>query len=67
MAQFMEADHLDGDTDMVALVETLLEEQQRRKAANLSNWRIPMRPDHVTNCSTMSAKRRIPAIRLSDN
>ena len=43
---FMEADHLAGDTDMVALVETLLEEQQRRKTANLSDWRIPMRPDH---------------------
>ena len=43
---FMEADHLAGDTDMVALVETLLEEQQRRKAANPSDRRIPMRPDH---------------------
>jgi mannonate dehydratase len=43
---FMEADHLGGDTDMVAVVQTLLEEQGRRKAAGLENWRIPMRPDH---------------------
>jgi mannonate dehydratase len=43
---FMEADHLGGDTDMVALVVALLEEQQRRKAAGDPDWRIPMRPDH---------------------
>jgi mannonate dehydratase len=43
---FMEADHLGGDTDMVAVVVTLLEEQQRRKAAGAPDWRIPMRPDH---------------------
>ena len=30
---FMEADHLTGDTDMVAVVETLLAEQQRRRDA----------------------------------
>jgi mannonate dehydratase len=43
---FMEADHLGGDTDMVALIVALLEEQQRRKAAGDPHWRIPMRPDH---------------------
>lgn len=43
---FQEAAHLEGDTDMVALVTALLEEQQRRKAAGLKDWRIPMRPDH---------------------
>ncbi|NIX77026.1 mannonate dehydratase [Microvirga terricola] len=43
---FMEADHLGGDTDMVAVVTVLLEEQQRRKAAGDPKWRIPMRPDH---------------------
>jgi mannonate dehydratase len=43
---FMEADHLGGDTDMVALVTVLLEEQQRRKDAGEPHWRIPMRPDH---------------------
>ncbi len=44
---FMEADHLGGDTDMVALVDVLLvEEQKRRKDAGDAHWRIPMRPDH---------------------
>ncbi|MBM6583433.1 mannonate dehydratase [Microvirga sp. BT689] len=43
---FMEADHLGGDTDMVALVTVLLEEQKRRKDAGDAHWRIPMRPDH---------------------
>ena len=43
---FMEADHLGGDTDMVALVSVLLHEQARRKAGGDAHWRIPMRPDH---------------------
>lgn len=43
---FMEADHLGGDTDMVAVVTALLEEQKRRKDAGEERWRIPMRPDH---------------------
>lgn len=43
---FMEADHLAGDTDMVAVVRTLLEEQARRQAAGDPHWRIPFRPDH---------------------
>ncbi len=43
---FMEADHLGGDTDMVALVTVLLEEQKRRMDAGEKHWRIPMRPDH---------------------
>jgi mannonate dehydratase len=43
---FMEADHLGGDTDMVAVVRVLLEEQKRRKDAGLTHWRIPFRPDH---------------------
>ncbi|GEO14795.1 mannonate dehydratase [Microvirga aerophila] len=43
---FMEADHLGGDTDMVAVVTALLEEQKRRKDSGDPKWRIPMRPDH---------------------
>lgn len=43
---FMEADHLGGDTDMVALVEALLAEQKSRRDAGDPRWRIPMRPDH---------------------
>lgn len=43
---FMEADHLAGDTDMVAVIETLLAEQARRRDAGEADWRIPLRPDH---------------------
>jgi mannonate dehydratase len=43
---FMEAEHLGGDTDMVALVAALLAEERRRKAAGRDDWEIPMRPDH---------------------
>ena len=43
---FMEADHLDGDTDMVAVVDAMLAEQARRREAGDADWRIPFRPDH---------------------
>ena len=43
---FMEADHLDGDVDMVAVVTALLREQARRRDAGETNWRLPFRPDH---------------------
>ena len=43
---FMEADHLGGDTDMVAVIEVLLAEQKRRRDAGRADWRIPFRPDH---------------------
>ena len=43
---FMEADHLAGGTDMVAVVQVLLEEQRRRCAAGDPHWRLPFRPDH---------------------
>ena len=43
---FHEADHLGGDTDMVAVLAAVLREERRRKAAGRSDWSIPMRPDH---------------------
>jgi mannonate dehydratase len=43
---FVEADHLAGDVDIVAVVDTLLREQQRRRDAGMMDWRIPFRPDH---------------------
>ncbi len=43
---FMEADHLEGDTDMVAVIRVLLEEQQRRHTAGDPHWRLPFRADH---------------------
>ena len=43
---FEEAAHLDGDTDMVALIAVLLAEQKRRQAAGRGDALIPFRPDH---------------------
>lgn len=43
---FYEAEHLGGDTDMVALVAAIVTEERRRKAAGRADHQIPMRPDH---------------------
>ncbi|MGK6313880.1 mannonate dehydratase [Neorhizobium sp. DT-125] len=43
---FHEAEHLEGDTDMVRVVMALTAEEKRRKAEGRADWRIPMRPDH---------------------
>ena len=43
---FYEADHLDGDVDMYAVVKAILEEQQKRIKAGRKDHRLPMRPDH---------------------
>ncbi len=43
---FQEADHLGGDTDMVAVITAFLTEQKRRRDAGQTDWRLPMRPDH---------------------
>lgn len=43
---FYESDHLDGDNDIVGLVEALLEEEDRRARAQTKLPPIAMRPDH---------------------
>lgn len=43
---FEEAAHLQGDTDMVALIKALLDEEARRRQVGGDFARIPMRPDH---------------------
>jgi mannonate dehydratase len=43
---FLESDHLEGQVDMVAVVGALLDEQDRRLAAQRPDWQIPFRPDH---------------------
>lgn len=43
---FYEAEHLGGDTDMVALIEAVLVEEARRRKAGRADWSIPFRPDH---------------------
>lgn len=43
---FEEAAHLDGDTDMVALIRVLLAEQAKRTQAGRADQQIAFRPDH---------------------
>lgn len=43
---FHEAEHLGGDTDMVALMAAALREEARRRAAGRADHSIPFRPDH---------------------
>lgn len=43
---FHEAAHLEGDTDMCAVIEAALVEERRRANLNLPQTQIPMRPDH---------------------
>lgn len=43
---FHEAEHLEGNTDMVGVVAGLLREELRRRGEGRADWLIPMRPDH---------------------
>lgn len=43
---FHEADHLEGDVDMYAVVKAIVLEQQRRRQQGTGVTSIPMRPDH---------------------
>ena len=43
---FFEDEHLSGQTDMVALIDAILDEEARRRAAGRADAVIPMRPDH---------------------
>ncbi|MFD0796547.1 mannonate dehydratase [Maribacter chungangensis] len=43
---FHEANHLEGDVDMYAVMKALVQEQEKRKKAGRKDMRMPMRPDH---------------------
>jgi mannonate dehydratase len=43
---FFEDEHLAGQTDMVAVIRALLDEEARRRAAGRPDAEIPFRPDH---------------------
>ncbi len=43
---FYEAEHLGGDTDMVALIAAALKEEAKRRKAGRDDASIPFRPDH---------------------
>jgi mannonate dehydratase len=43
---FHEDQHLEGDADIVTVVDALLAEERRRRAEGRADHEIPMRPDH---------------------
>lgn len=43
---FYEAMHLEGDTDIVAVIAAVLREERRRRAEGRADHSIPFRPDH---------------------
>ncbi|WP_108501413.1 mannonate dehydratase [Paracoccus indicus] len=45
-ASFFEDEHLGGQTDMVALIQAVVEQEAARRAAGREDAVIPMRPDH---------------------
>jgi len=62
---FFEDEHLEGGTDMVAVIAALLAEERRRLDAGLSDHQIPMRPDHgqeILDDVTRGAQPGYPAI-----
>lgn len=62
---FYEDEHLEGHTDMVAVIAELLKEEKRRRSEGRSDHEIPMRPDHgqeILDDLTRGAQPGYPAI-----
>ncbi len=62
---FFEDEHLEGGTDMVAVIAALLAEEKRRREQGRADHRIPMRPDHgqeILDDLTRGAQPGYPAI-----
>lgn len=62
---FHEAGHLEGVTDMVALIEAALVEEERRRQAGYEDHSIPFRPDHGQDILTdlsVSSQPGYPAV-----
>ncbi|HWA18832.1 MAG TPA: mannonate dehydratase [Devosia sp.] len=60
VGSFFEAEHLDGDTDMVALIAAVVAEERMRKAAGRADHQIPMRPDHGQDITDDLGRRTQP-------
>ena len=61
---FEEAAHLEGATDMVALVQVLLNEQTRRRDLGRADAKIPFRPDHGHHMLSDLTQKMIPGYPL---
>jgi mannonate dehydratase len=62
---FFEDEHLEGGTDMVAVIAALLIEEARRRKEGRDDHQIPMRPDHgqeILDDLTRGAQPGYPAI-----
>lgn len=62
---FFEDEHLEGGTDMVAVIAELLTEEARRRKEGRDDHQIPMRPDHgqeILDDLTRGAQPGYPAI-----
>lgn len=57
---FHESEHLDGDNDIVGIIDALLDEEQRRRKDGETMTTIPMRPDHG---HTLGEERSQPGVR----
>jgi mannonate dehydratase len=62
-SSFFEADHLDGDTDMVAVLRAFVAEARRRRAAG-DTMPIPIRPDHGHLMLSDAGRRAFPGYSL---
>ncbi|TNC47418.1 mannonate dehydratase [Rubellimicrobium rubrum] len=62
---FQEAEHLGGDTDMVALIDVLLAEEASRRAAGRADHAIPFRPDHGHHLLDDDTRRTHPGYPLA--
>ena len=56
---FSESDHLDGDNDIVGIVNALLDEEQQRRESPPEHRDIPMRPDHGHTLGDEKTDRRV--------
>ncbi len=56
---FYESDHLDGDNDIVAIVNALLDEEHERQGLPPGRCTIPMRPDHGHTLGEEQSDKRV--------
>jgi mannonate dehydratase len=61
---FEEAAHLEGDTDIVAVIEVLMQEEARRRDCGRADHAIPFRPDHGHHMLSDHGRKLIPGYPL---
>ena len=61
---FEEAAHLEGDTNMPALCQLLLDEENTRRRNARTDWQIPFRPDHGHELLSDHQKKTFPGYPL---